>query len=57
MTTGAQSKEMPCADGLVEDGKFEAGFTGKQMLELSIKGSVGVDQGARGRVCHIEGTA
>lgn len=57
MATGAQSKEMPGAEGLVEDGKFEAGFTGKQMLELGIKGSVGVHQGARGRVCHIEGTA
>lgn len=57
MTTRAQLKEMPGAEGPVEDGKFEAGFTGKQMLELGIKGSVGVHQGARGRVRHIEGTA
>lgn len=57
MATGAQSKEMPGAEGPVEDGKFEAGFTGKQMLELGIKGSVGVHQGARGRVCHVEGPA
>lgn len=57
MATGAQLKEMPGAEGLVEDGKFEAGFTGKQMLELGIKGSAGVHQGARGRACHVEGTA
>lgn len=38
-------------------GKCDAGFTGKEMLELGLAGSVGVYQGKAGRVCHIEGTA
>lgn len=54
---GAQQKEMPGAEGLVEGGKFEAGLTGKQMLELGLQGSVGVHRGEGGRVCHVEGRA
>lgn len=48
---------MTGAEGLVEEGKCEAGFTRKQMLELGLKGLVGVRRGGRGRVCHTAGTA
>lgn len=54
---GAQGKEMPDAEGLVGGGKCDAGFTGKEMLELGLEGSAGVYQGKAGRVCRIEGTA